>query len=105
MIARQTVLAAVASFACLAPAAAGAGNLRGAVVLPPPLSGTGPAGIPVTLSAPGRPQRQTITSGSGFYFFLGIPPGSYVLHVGKNNYNVTVTSAPNQDIPPVVLSR
>ena len=96
---------ALAGCVCLAPLATEAGNLRGAVVNPPPLNSAAPAGIQVTLSAEGQPPRQTETSGSGFYFFLGVPPGNYVLHVGQSNYNVTVTSAPSQDIPPVVLTR
>jgi hypothetical protein len=105
MMTRRPAAFAVAAFACLASVAAQAGNLRGAVEYPPPVGSAGPAGVAVILSAPSQPERRTVTSGSGYYFFLGVPPGNYVLHVGQSNYNVTVTSAPNQDIPPVVLTR
>ena len=105
MMARRLTPVGLLGCLCLASVAAEAGNLRGAVEYPPPLNSTGPAGVAVTLSAPSQPDRRTVTSGSGYYFFLGVPPGNYVLRIGQSNYNVTVTSAPSQDIPPVVLTR
>ncbi|HTQ12479.1 MAG TPA: hypothetical protein VMH86_01285 [Rhizomicrobium sp.] len=101
------ILAAVFALLALAPSAAGAASLRGVVVSAPALLGqvrVGRPGVTVTLTgAAGRPSWQTVTTGSGYYFFMGVAPGSYVLQVGSARYGVTVTSAAMQDIPPVVL--
>jgi hypothetical protein len=99
----KTLVVAGLALLC-ATAAARATNLRGVIKYPPPIYGTGPAGVAVTLAGNGF-TRQTITSGNGFYFFFGVPAGSYVLTVGRGRYGVTVLSQSSQDIAPILLSR
>jgi hypothetical protein len=107
----RPVIIPVLSMIFLSTAAAEAGNLRGMVAgvvrNGVAQSRVGRAGVPISLAvnAPGAPVTvaRTISSNGGYYFFLNIRPGNYLLVVGNLRYPVTVLSTPNQDIPPIFL--
>jgi hypothetical protein len=92
-------------------AAAHATNLRGMVSSQVSngvsFSQIGRPGVTVILAvatpAGPRPLSQTITDMGGFYFFVGIRPGQYVLVVGPYQYPISVSPMPAQDIPPVLV--
>lgn len=105
----RNILAAGFCLLCLT-SAADANNLRGRVVFPVGNSFSQRLfprdGVAVTLArvVPGGlvPFAHATTVNGGFYFFLGVSPGQYVLIVGGRQYPLQVSSAPTQDIPQIV---
>ena len=68
------------------------------------------AGVPVTLfvfqpPSGWRPVATSYTAPDGMYYFRGVPAGSCMLQVQGLNFPITVSPAPFQDIPPLLVSR
>ena len=107
----RPVIVPILSMILLSATGAQAGNLRGMVagVVRNGMaqSRVGRAGVPISLAVnqPGAPLTvaRTTSSNGGYYFFLNIRPGNYLLVVGNLRYPVTVLSTPSQDIPPIFL--
>lgn len=101
----------VVAFLAMFATSAHATNLRGMVSSQVSngisISRVGRSGVTVILAVATptgpRPFTQTITDTSGFYFFVGVPPGQYVLIVGSFQYPIFVNPIPAQDIPPVLI--
>ncbi len=68
------------------------------------------AGVPVTLYVRQPPARWQATATSytgsdGIYHFRGVAEGSYMLQVQGMNFPISVSRAPFQDIPPLLVPR
>ncbi len=103
-------LAVLMLFLCL-PVALTAANLRGKIegsnqhyttTYPLP-------GAKVVLyskkSGKWKPTRKYITGSDGMYYFKNVPAGQYSIQVnGRQNYPVSVSGKPEQDLPPIVIT-
>lgn len=52
-----------------------------------------------------KPTRKYITGSDGMYYFKNVPTGQYSIQVnGRQNYPISVSDKPEQDLPPIVIT-
>ncbi len=110
LINKHLKLTTLILFLCL-PAVADATNLRGKIegnnqhyTAPYPLPG---AKVVLHLKKTGKwhATGKYITGADGMYYFKNIPAGQYSIQVnGRQNYPVTVSGKPEQDLAPIVMT-
>jgi len=110
MFQKKWIVFAILIFIVVFPCSSYAVNLRGRIDGRNQFTGApyaiGGATVDLYIQGPrGWQQVGRYTTGSGgMYYFQNILPGNYVLQInGKQNYPITVSNQPNQDLPLIVI--
>ena len=48
---------------------------------------------------------RTVTDANGMYYFRGLNPGTYLIQVLGQNFQISISREPFQDIPPILIQR